>query len=128
MINLKGQDPQAPILHISFNQDNSCFSCGENNGFFVADSNPLKERFRRGTIRSRICAYTAEFDAGFGEVEMLHKCNILALVGGGTNPKYPKNKVVIWDDFQVQSIAELAFQSEVKAVRMRRDRYIVQAL
>lgn len=57
---------------------------------------------------------------------MLNKCNLLALVGGGPNPKYPKTKVIIWDDYQVQSIAELAFQAEVKAVRMRRDRFVLR--
>eukprot|EP01126_Amoeba_proteus_P067519 TRINITY_DN998_c0_g1_i2.p1 TRINITY_DN998_c0_g1~~TRINITY_DN998_c0_g1_i2.p1 ORF type:complete len:120 (-),score=15.52 TRINITY_DN998_c0_g1_i2:797-1156(-) len=117
MIGLKNENREDvnQINHISFNQDCSCFSVGTETGFYVFDSCPLRERFRR------------EFgDGGLGAVEMLHRCNILALVGGGSNPKYPKDTVVIWDDYQVQGIAQLPpFGSEVKSVRLRRDRYSI---
>ena len=52
--------------------------------------------------------------------------NILALVGGGKNPKFSINKIIIWDYQKKRNniIGELRFNSPVLNVKMKQDRLI----
>lgn len=53
---------------------------------------------------------------------MMFRTNILALVGGGSKPKFPTNKVFLWDDLSFKCIGELSFKSSVRAVKMTKDK------
>ncbi|KAL8144472.1 hypothetical protein V2J09_017504 [Rumex salicifolius] len=102
------------LINVSWNQDYSCFASGTSSGFRIYGCDPFKETFRRDLK-----------NGGFGIVEMLFRCNILALVGCGGNSQYTPNKVMIWDDHQSRCIGEFSFRSEVRAVKLRRDRIVV---
>ena len=49
------------ILSISFNQDNSCFSVGLENGFKIYETNPFKKQYKR------------TMDGGIKQAEMIAK-------------------------------------------------------
>eukprot|EP00606_Chrysophyceae_sp_TOSAG23-5_P000447 GSChrysophyteH2.ASY1.ANO1.878.1 assembled CDS len=106
-MNLEGLENE--LLHVAFNQDSSCFACGTNDGFSVHNITPFKETFRRIFV-----------SGGIGIVEMLYRCNLLAIVGGGSSPRYPPNKVMIWDDRQNRCVGELLFKTNVLAVHVHR--------
>ncbi|KAI3893598.1 hypothetical protein MKW92_052268 [Papaver armeniacum] len=103
------------LLYICFNQDSQFFSVGTDQGFRVYNCYPYGESFRRVFNGS----------GGIGTAAMLFRFNILALVGGGTHPMFPLNKVMIWEDDKSLCTKELSFRSNVRAVRLRRDRIIV---
>ncbi|KAI8872493.1 WD40 repeat-like protein [Ramicandelaber brevisporus] len=138
----------APFLFAGFNQDASCFSIGFETGFSVYNVEPLREKKRRdftlGETGAPPVAVPVEGDvaasrsspttsaggdggsngSGIGIVTMLHRCQYLALVGGGRNPRYPTNKVMIWDDTKARAIIELEFRTEVRNVLLSRQHIV----
>ena len=139
-------DVNDTLICLSFNQDGGCFSVGTATGFRICNVSPYEETFRRtfapkppplldpshpeepeaameSTTTS--AAHNMTRGGGIGCIEMLYRCNLLALVGGGVSPQYPPNKVIIWDDHKGRPIGELSFRQKVLAVRLRRDRVCV---
>ncbi|PNJ04792.1 WDR45 isoform 35, partial [Pongo abelii] len=66
-----------------------------------------------------------------GLVEMLHRSNLLALVGGGSSPKFSEISVLIWDDAREgkdskeKLVLEFTFTKPVLSVRMRHDKIVI---
>lgn len=108
--------PSNEILYCSFNQDFTCFVVGTENGFRVYSTDPFRLTFRRDF---------EEEEKGLGVIAMLFRTNILAFSGGGAKPRFQPHKVVLWDDRQARSIAELSFNSPVKSIKLRRDLVVV---
>ena len=106
-------NPVNEILYINFNQDNTCFVCGTEHGFRVYSSDPFHLIFCR------------EDGDGLGVVCMLFRTNFLAFTGGGKNPRYQPQTVVIWDDRNTRILAELRFMTRVLSVQFRRDLVVV---
>ncbi|KAK3200154.1 hypothetical protein Dsin_023569 [Dipteronia sinensis] len=107
--------PSATINHLSINPDQGCFAVALDTGFRAYNCDAFRQTMRR------------DFDTcgGIGLLSLLFRTSLVFLVGGGAQPRYPPNRVMIWDDQQNSFIGELSLRSEVKNVKLRRDRIIV---
>lgn len=105
---------RSQLLTVSFNQDGGCLAVGTANGFSVHNLYPQYsvsvERILRG---------------GIGQIEMLFRCNLMAIVGGGTDPHSAPHRVLIWDDHIPKEIGELSFRQIVLKVKLRKDAIVV---
>ena len=106
-------DNNNKILHLSFNQDNSCFSVAKENGFQIFETIPFQNKYER------------KIDGGIKQVEMLYRTNLLALIGGGETPKYNPNKVIIWDDYHAKVLCEIKLSSPLKNVKLKKDKIFI---
>ena len=105
--------PRDQFAALEFNQDASCIALGHKDGFRVYMSDPLRCQFERcdlGSIKT---------------VELLFRNQIIALVSGPDNKRFPNTKVIIWDDYQLRQIDEIKVSQPVLAVKLRRDRVVV---
>ena len=109
-MNIINEEKKYKILNISFNQDNSLFSVSTENGFFIYGTLPPKKKQER------------RMDGGIRQCEMLYKTNLLALIGGGEIPKYNPSKLIIWDDKQNKVISEIKFFSNLKNVKLKKNK------
>lgn len=107
------------VLCTNFNQDQGCFAFSHEQGFLVYNTNPIDLRVKRTFPQF------SNTGTGIGHVTMLHRTNYLALVGGGKRPKFPNNKLVIWDDLKRKSSLNLEFMSPVLNVLLSRIRIVV---
>ncbi|KKK13663.1 SVP1-like protein [Aspergillus ochraceoroseus] len=69
-----------------------------------------------------------DFNAGIGVAIMLGQSNYLAIVGGGRQPKFPQNKLVIWDDAKQKAVITLEFRTSVLGVQLSKSRVVVALL
>ncbi|KAI1181197.1 WD40 repeat-like protein [Nemania sp. FL0916] len=100
-------------LSVAFNNDSSRFAVGLDSGFRI---------FLAATCQTQT---TRPLNAGLGLVQMMGNANYLALVGGGRSPKFPQNKVIIWDDSKGKVAFEIAALTAVRGVQITKTRVVV---
>ena len=106
-------ESEEKILYVTFNQDGSYFCVGTEEGFMVYKTFPLELFCKR------------DMGGGIGIIEMLNRSNIIALVGGGKNPKFDENKLIIWDDSQSKINAEIAVTYSIHNVKLMRTKIFI---
>jgi len=84
-------------------------------GFRIYNVEPLSEKAR--VDLSEPCQIS--------QTHMLHRCNLIAIVGTGPGAKFFNDKVYIWDDVLKKLVIELSFGCPVERVRLRRDKLFV---
>jgi len=104
---------KSKILYLSFNQDYTCITCGTTDGFIIYNIDPFAIRYQQ------------KFGKGIGIAEIFYSSNLIALVGGGDDPKFPTNKLVIWDDYQGAKIGDIDAEHKIYGVKFNKENFAI---
>ena len=116
---MQGQDKKIlndnpnEILYINFNQDGTCIAVGTETGFKIINISPFLD------------LYYKDLNGGIGIIEMLYKTNILALVGGGKNPKFKLNELIIWDEEKDTQICKIKTKYKILNTKIRENKIYI---
>ena len=116
---MKGQvkkilnDNPNEILYINFNQDGTCIAVGTETGFKIINISPFLD------------LYYKDLNGGIGIIEMLYKTNILALVGGGKNPKFKLNELIIQDEEKDAQICKITTKYKILNTKIRENKIYI---
>lgn len=103
------------VNNLRFNQDHGCFTCATDTGLRLFNIEPLTEKLN--LVKENV--------GSISHAEMLFRTNLLAIVGGGTWPKFADNTVLIRDETQKPDekfVMEYIFSQPVMNVRMKRNK------
>lgn len=128
--------PNEDLLFVGFNQDHGCFACGTKFGFIVYNSYPLKVSYNDVIIITSLLLRNSCFailitlflrysylyyviplkvkqrrvvpgiTCGCSKVEMLYRCNFLALTGNENCSHLPSTKVWLISLFELHGHLE----------------------
>jgi len=117
------------VYDARFDADCNIFTVSTPAGFAVYRTRPLKLLRKRGNDYTLLFARSAgyldtiqsEITGGtLTAVVPLHMSSLLFLIGGGRSPRYPPNKVILWDEAVGGEVAELEFRERVRGLACRR--------
>ncbi|KAM7187399.1 SVP1-like protein 2 [Naviculisporaceae sp. PSN 640] len=100
-------------LSVNFNDDCRHFAVGLNSGFCIFDAETCS------------LVNTRDFNAGIGLVQMLGASNYLGLVGGGRQPKFAANKLILWNESKSRADLEISALTPVRGAQLSRERIIL---
>ena len=95
-------------ISISFNQDYSLFSMGTENGFKIFNTYPFNQ------------GYEKNLSGGIAKCELSYRSNYLALIGGGSCPKFSNKKVILYNDEKDSIESEFKFTTPVLNVKLKK--------
>ncbi|BEI82656.1 hypothetical protein CcaverHIS002_0305240 [Cutaneotrichosporon cavernicola] len=106
----------APILGIAFGHDGKVFAVATETGYEVWRTFPL------GLLRRK------SLPGMLARAVPLPGSPLLALQGGGSDPLFPPNKVVLYHDVRGAAVADLEFSERVRGIAVRHRTVVVVLL
>lgn len=101
--------PELKILSITFSPSNTHLAVSTTHGFILYSVYPLKQLSSVG------------FSGGISLVAPLWEQRLVLLVGGGTDPAFPRNELHFWDDAKRQVTRVIKFSETVVSLRAKED-------